>query len=252
MTKKKIKLNQTKPNSVGDGLNKSRGNWSFQDIDGESFERHIEKSLPGYSVGHDYIKFLSDFFISEGSTIYDIGCSTGNLISALSNYHKDKKNIKFIGVEPINGFKDKFEFNTKKISKNHEVSFLSTPAEDLQFEKCDLILSHYSMQFIKPKFRQIIFNRIFENLNWGGAVFLFEKIRGSDARFQDMLTSAYLEYKKSVGYSSDDILNKLFSLRGVLEPYSSKENHNFLKRAGFKDIEIIHRHLCFEGSLSIK
>ena len=41
------------------------------------------------------------------------------------------------------------------------------------------------MQFINPKFRQIYLNKIYNSLNWGGA-FSFEKIRGNDARFQDM------------------------------------------------------------------
>ena len=44
----------------------------------------------------------------------------------------------------------------------------------------------------------------------------------------------------------------MFSLKGVLEPFSSNENFNFLKRAGFKDITIISKDLCFEGVLAIK
>ena len=67
-----------------------------------------------------------------------------------------------------------------------------------------------------------------------------------------MINLAYLEYKKSKGFTNDEIISKMFSLKGVLEPYSSKENYNFLERAGFKDITIIFKNLCFEGLLAIK
>jgi len=61
-----------------------------------------------------------------------------------------------------------------------------------------------------------------------------------------------LEYKKSIGFTNDEIISKMFSLKGVLEPYSSKENYNFLERAGFKDITTVFKNLCFEGLLAIK
>ena len=47
------------------------------------------------------------------------------------------------------------------------------------------------------------------------------------------------------------LFQKCFS-KGVLEPFSSNENRNFLKRAGFKDISTISKDLCFEGILAIK
>ena len=71
--------------SVGDNLKADRGLWSFESINHNNFEDHVNKSVPGYEAGHRYLTFLSDYFISNGSIIYDIGCSTGNLISMLSN-----------------------------------------------------------------------------------------------------------------------------------------------------------------------
>ena len=92
---------------------------------------------------------------------------------------------------------------------------------------------------------------IYSELNWGGG-FFFEKVRGIDARFHEMINLAYLEYKSNSGYNNDEIISKMLSLKGVLEPYSSKENFNFLQRAGFKDATTIYKNLCFEGILAIK
>ena len=108
------------------------------------------------------------------------------------------------------------------------------------------------MQFIRSKKRQDIINKIYESLNWGGAFIMFEKIRGSDARFQDIFTSLYNEFKLSSGFSEKEILNKSRSLKGVMEPFSNYGNESMLVRSGFKDITPVFQWVCFKGYLAIK
>ena len=86
----------------------------------------------------------------------------------------------------------------------------------------------------------------------GGCFFIFEKVRAPDARFQDIITQIYTDYKIEQGYSSEEILSKSKSLKGILDPYSSSANILMLKRAGFKDITSVFKFLCFEGFLAIK
>ena len=101
------------------------------------------------------------------------------------------------------------------------------------------------------KFIKII-NKIYKSLNWGGAFIIFEKTRGSDARFQDIFTTLYADYKLQQGYSPSEIIGKTRSLKGVLEPFSSQGNLDMLRRAGFKDIITVMKYLGFEGCLCIK
>ena len=241
-----------KNNKVGDKIFSERGSWSFNKIKINNFENHINKSIPGYLESHNYIEFLSEYFITDNSLIYDIGCSTGNLIKKISNYNKSKKNIKFIGVEPVEKFRLLFNKNIKKLSKDHKFNFIRSDIQNIKLKKCDLVIMFYTLQFIKPEFRQNIINMIYDKLNWGGGLFLFEKVRGADSRFHDMINYSYIEYKKKVGYTNDEIINKMLSLKGILEPNTSKANHLFLKKSGFKDVSIIYKNLCFEGILAIK
>jgi tRNA (cmo5U34)-methyltransferase len=108
------------------------------------------------------------------------------------------------------------------------------------------------MQFIKPKYRQQLLNKIYKSLNWGGAYIYFAKIRGKDARFQDILNFSYFDFKKENGLKPLEILNKEISLRSVMEPYTIKENFFSIKRAGFKDVMTIFQYLNFIGFLAIK
>jgi tRNA (cmo5U34)-methyltransferase len=123
---------------------------------------------------------------------------------------------------------------------------------NLEIKEADLIICYYTAQFIKTSVRQNLMNSIYEKLNWGGALFLFEKVRGADARFQDILTSLYNDYKLREGYSAEEIIGKSRSLKGVLEPFSTQGNLDMLKRAGFIDINTVQKYLCFEGFLAIK
>ncbi len=80
----------------------------------------------------------------------------------------------------------------------------------------------------------------------------FEKVRANDARFQDITTSLYNEYKLDQGYSAEEILFKTRSLKGILEPFSTQGNIDLLKRAGFVDMITVFKYVCFEGFLVIK
>ena len=140
--------------------------------------------------------------------------------------------------------------NICTIKTNRENNFFKFSIDWLK--KSDLIVSYYTTQFIRPSERQIFFKKIFSALKWGGAFILFEKVRARDARFQDMTTGLYNEFKLDNGYSPTEIFNKTRSLKGVLEPFSTKGNVDLLKRAGFKDIITIFKDACFEGFLAIK
>jgi tRNA (cmo5U34)-methyltransferase len=123
---------------------------------------------------------------------------------------------------------------------------------NVDMELADMIVCYYTIQFVRPSVRQAMVNKLYQNLNWGGALLLFEKVRGADARFQDILTALYTDYKLRVGYSAEDIVAKSRSLKGILEPFSSQANVDMMKRAGFEDINTVQKYLCFEGFLAIK
>lgn len=233
---------------VGDKIFAENSNWSFGGKVHETFDNHVSKSVPHYNTGHDLIEKVSDFFLPDSSIVYDIGCSTGTLLKKIALRHKNKK-IKLIGCDVEKGMITSAKTKCADLNniEIHHKSIL-----DLKMKKSNFIISYYTIQFIHPSVRQIIFNKIYENLNWGGAFVLFEKVRGPDARFQDIMSLIYNEYKIDQGYSSEEIIGKSRSLKGVLEPFSSQGNKDLALRAGFKDITSIFKYVCFEGFLAIK
>ena len=233
--------------NVGDNIRVSGGNWNFKKKAAKNCDRHVKKSIPGYIEGHDLILDISNFFVKKNSFVYDLGCSTGTLTTKLYKHNSKKKYAKFIGVDVE---KDMIKLAKKKRNKN--TYFINKDLKDFKMKKCDLIVMYYTLQFIPPSYRQSILNRVYKALNWGGALIIYEKTRGSDARFQDILTTVYNEYKMKQGYSASDLISKTRSLKGVMEPFSTQGNLDLLKRSGFKDINTIQKYICFEGFLAIK
>lgn len=237
--------------TVGDGLKAENANWHFGGQVAQQFDSHVSRSVPLYHEGHQLICSLSDFFINNESRCYEIGSSTGALTLKLAKHNQAKTGATFIGMDVEPDMVAQANKN-KQAASLKNVEFVHEDAMTFAFDRPDLIVAYYTVQFIRPSLRQQLIDKIYQSLNWGGAFILFEKVRGNDARFQDIVTSLYNDFKLSQGYSPEEIFTKTRSLKGVLEPFSSQGNLDLLKRAGFVDVLSIMKYVCFEGFLAIK
>ncbi|HIM94810.1 MAG TPA: methyltransferase domain-containing protein [Campylobacterales bacterium] len=211
------------------------------------FETHVSRSVPLYHEGHDIILKISDYFVKNSSVCYEIGTSTGILSYKLAQRFSHKS-AKFIGLD----IEEDMIANANKKYILDNLQFINHDVLTFPFEASDFITSYYVIQFIDPSSRQRLIDEIYETLNWGGAFLYFEKVRAPDARFQDIMTGIYNEYKLEQGYTAEEIMQKSRSLKGVLEPFSTQGNIDMLKRAGFVDIMSIMKFGPFEGILAIK
>ena len=104
--------------------------------------------------------------------------------------YNSKIKFKIIGVdkEP-----DMIKEAKKRLKRLKRVSLKCSDLRIVKLKNSDLIACYYTIQFIKPKYRQKIFNKVYKSLNWGGAFFFAEKVRSYDARTQDMMNEIYKE-----------------------------------------------------------
>lgn len=234
---------------VGHEIESARGKWSFDGAVADTFVDHVRQSVPLYDAGHELIASISDYFVRDDSVCYEIGTSTGQLLRRLAGHHSHKPGARWIGIDAVEPMIDKARAHCAGIDN---IELVADDALTFEYAKADLFIAYYCVQFIQPRHRQDLINRIYERLHWGGAFLMFEKVRGPDARFQDMSVAIYNDFKARNGFSADEILNKTSSLKGVLEPFSTEGNLGLLRRAGFTDIMSVMKWVCFEGFLAIK
>ncbi len=234
---------------TGDKIISKNANWSFSGKVFKNFDTHINKSIPLYKETQKIYLNLTDFFLQKNSKIIDLGCSTGSFLNLVYERHKkNKNNLKFLGFDEVN---EMIRFCNKKYSKK-KIKFKKNDINKVDMNDSCIISLFYTLQFISPAKRQILVNKIYKSLNWGGALFLIEKVRASDARFQDIMNQFYIDFKLSQNYSYEEIISKGRALKGIMEPFSTKGNLDLLKRAGFEDFMTVFKYGCFEGFLAIK
>jgi tRNA (cmo5U34)-methyltransferase len=233
---------------VGDGIEADNAAWSF-DAAADGFDAHVRKSVPLYDEGHELVCQLSDFFLPPDARVVELGCATGALARRLLDHHAKRADLRYLGIDSSAAM---IEAAAARCAGDPRARFALEDVAALAFEPCSLVVSYYTLQFVHPRSRQDVIRRIYDALEWGGAFLLFEKVRAPDARFQDVASQIYQEFKLQREFSEAEILNKQRSLKGILEPFSTQGNLDLLRRAGFVDVMTVMKWVCFEGFLAIK
>ena len=221
----------------------------------EGFDEHIEKSIRGYSQLIEDVVALSRYFVEDGTTVVDIGCSTGKMTKALIDYNKDHiegSGVEFIGIENAEGFQKNLRDRTEKIKKYYaNVQFEDSDARYYQYENCSLITSIFTLQFMPKCDRKDTLEGIYEGLNEGGGFIFAEKTICENAQVQDMTTFNYYDYKRK-SFSTEDIMDKERELRHMMKPNTWKEIENMLMEVGFNVVQPFWRNHAFVGAVAIK
>lgn len=236
-------------------LSSIEGTWRFNDNVAKNFDKHVNQSIPHYKDLQIYVSSLAEWFIKDGSIIYDLGCSTGESIKNICKLNTNTK-FKIIGYDSSKKMIElaKKKINIKKLKKDGIDIELKTSdiLKIKKFKKSDLFLSILFFPFINFVNRQTILKKIYDSLNPGGGFVLVEKIRSKDSNFEDMLNQMYFDFKLRNNLSEQEILKKSKSLRSSMHLFSEQTAINLLKKTGFSKQEVFFKCLNFIGYIAIK
>ena len=205
------------------------------------FDDMLNRSIPFYKEMLNLSVKFALLYSKENSTILDLGCSTATTLIEIAK--KSKKKLNLIGVD---NSKAMIELATKKIKAyNLDIKLQLEDILEYNFKKNDVIMSSYTLQFIRPLERQNVVNKIYNSLNNNGVFIFSEKIITKDKRLNKEFIDIYYEFKKSQGYSDFEIAKKRQALENVLIPYSVEENIKMARNAGFSEVEILFKWVNF-------
>jgi tRNA (cmo5U34)-methyltransferase len=215
------------------------------------FDDMLHRSVPFYDEAQRMIAELAADFVTAGTNVYDLGCSTGTTLLSLDS--AVPPNVRFIGIDNSEEMLQRCRQKLAAHGFNHEHELLCADLnEGIEIRNASMVLMILTLQFIRPLYRDQLVSTILRGLNENGCLILVEKVLGEDSLFNRLFIKHYYEFKKRNGYSELEISQKREALENVLVPYKLLENREMLLRAGFRYCDVFFKWYNFCGIVAVK
>jgi len=222
--------------------------FEFDDEVAAVFDDMLERSIPFYAEAMRLTQQLALNRLQEGSVLYDLGCSTATLLLNIERLLTC--NATLIGIDNSNAM---LQHAAKKRAIYH--SDIVLEAGDIlhyPYHSADVIISNYTLQFIRPLQREKLVKTLADTLNEEGRFIFSEKVVSEQKHLNKELIDIYHDFKKEQGYSTYEIMQKREALENVLIPYTTQENCEMIRNSGFRNCEVIFRWANFATFVATK
>lgn len=225
--------------------------FAFNDRVAEVFDDMLNRSIPYYRTVIDGMAQLLACRLAPGSTLYDLGCSTGTTLLELARRLPDMQ-YRYIGIDNAPAMLDKARRKSAMFNTSGVLQFQQADITGCPLPEAAAIICNYTLQFLRPLTRGAFVSRIYEALPEGGVFVLSEKTISHAGRLNRDFIDIYHAFKKKQGYSELEIAAKREALENVLVPFSLDENIALLRDAGFEEIETFFKWFNFTAIVALK
>ncbi len=220
--------------------------WEFNQEVAACFANMLERSIPDYKSMRALVYKIGEKFVTPGTLIVDIGCSTGLAVEPFVEKYKQNRFLLIDNAPAMAAAcRERFKDNDKIMVKEGPAWQFMMPGLG-----ASLVLSVLSLQFMPTAYRQKLIQDIYHAMNPGGAFIFVEKIVSED--LDDLMVDLYYDMKRENGYTDRQIMEKRRSLENVLSPLRPAWNVDMLRDAGFQHVGMFWRCLNFCGWVAIK
>jgi len=227
------------------------GDFQFTPKVAEVFDDMLNRSIPCYQQTIAMSAQILHEFVRTGDRIYDLGCSTGTTLLKLAST-LDSKDIQFIGIDNSAAMIDKARQKGGMYSSRDQITFKEDDIIAAKLQRAGAVMMNYTLQFIRPLERPKLLEKIYKCLRPGGVLIISEKVVSAAPQLNRSFISFYLDFKRSQGYSEIEITKKREALENILVPFSTHENLQILKEAGFTEAEPFFQWYNFVSIVAIK
>jgi|TARA_B110000305_G_C19183080_1_gene512935 tRNA (cmo5U34)-methyltransferase len=210
------------------------------------FRDMISRSVPGYELLLRLIGLYTSVFVTDNSTVYDLGCSLGEASLIVEN-QTNEIDCAIIAIDSSESMiKQCLDHSSQKID------WICADIQQVDIKNASMVILNLTLQFIEPSERDALILKIYEGLLPGGILVLSEKILLNDAAENTCMVELYQAFKKTQGYSDLEISQKRTALENVLIPDHQSTLQQRLSQTGFGQIYQCFRCFNFVSYLAIK
>jgi len=213
-----------------------KGDWDFDQHVSVVFDDHVRKSIPCYKEIQELIGIVSKKILSRNSLVYDLGTATGEVIQSIHRANPQKK-IRYVGIDKSIPMLERAK--EKCFYINH-VTFCNSKIESFNYKPADLFVVAFTLQFVKSGHRQCLLHNVYDALIPNGHFILCEKIVFEKPIENNFYVDIYETWKQN-HFSIEEIRAKKESLKNIMQPLTLEENIELLKKAKFKNINLLFK-----------
>lgn len=214
------------------------------------FDDMVSRSIPYYhQVMALQLAIVREYY-QPGTTLYDLGCSTGSTLLYLR--HALEPAPEMVGIDSSAAMIAKAEAKLAADSGKPAIHLAVGDIRDYPLTRASVVLLNYTLQFLPVRDRAQLLRRIGDELLPGGSVVISEKVRFDDSRLAELSRRTYEDFKRANGYSDSEIQRKKEALENVLVPLTRKEQLTILQDAGFATVETLFQWNNFVTYFAVK
>ncbi len=226
--------------------------FQFDETVANVFDDMLERSVPLYREAQRMTVELARNFAQPGSGVADLGCSTGTTMALLCQGIPDPT-VRIVGFDLSKAMLDKSRENLGRLGLLQRCDLRQQDLhQEFDLGPVSVVIMNYTLQFVRPLYRDTLIRNIFQALRPRGCLLLSEKVLAEDPTLNSMYIDLYYEFKRKKGYSEMEIAQKREALENVLVPYKVKENAELLQRNGFAAPELYFRWYNFASFIALK
>jgi len=212
------------------------------------FDDMLNRSVPHYTDMLDLTTSFALKYLDDKSVVYDLGCSTA---TTLINIAKNSiHSLELIGIDTSNAMINRAKHKANAFGI--DIKFIEDDIFNVDFKKSNVIISNYTLQFIRPMQREKLIKKIYDSLETGSVFIFSEKVITDNKILNKQFIDEYYDFKKTQGYSEFEISQKREALENVLIPYSYEENKKMILEAGFQSFDCLFKWINFATFIAIK
>lgn len=217
----------------------------------EVFPDMISRSVPGYATIIDTIGRLSQKFVKDNTTVYDLGCSLGAATLAMRKGIKAEQ-CKIISIDNSSAMIERCKMHINAFKGTTPVDVIEANIQDIHITNASMVVLNFTLQFIEKSERQALINSIAQGINEGGLLLISEKISHGNTIIDEELINLHHDFKLANGYSELEVAQKRTALENVMRTDSIEQHINRLKDAGFKHVSPWFQCFNFISFIAIK
>ena len=225
--------------------------FKFDESVANVFDDMINRSVPGYQMVTKMSGLVTSIFATEGSNLYDLGCSIGTSILEIQKQPLPR-DCKIKAIDNSKAMLEKCQKAIANEKKLPAVEFECIDIEKVEIIDASIVLLNWTLQFIPTELREKIITNIFNGLLPGGVLLLSEKILIEDPILNRINIELHESFKKENGYSELEIARKRAALDSVLIPETLSTHRKRLLQSGFERCDIWFRYFNFASLIAIK